>query len=157
MVKPSRSKKSSGFTLIELLVVITILGILATIVLVNINIKKRKNDAENAVIKANIIELSKGLESYHIVTGMLPRDDYGMDNHIPTVQPGTTPLTDYVRAEWPDNYEYWVDHPSGHFAVYAPKAGSPGVYIKYISIYGTIKECGTPPFGYNTCVDPPAE
>jgi len=153
MVKPSLSKKSSGFTLVELLVVITILGMLASIVLLNINIKKRKDDASNAAIRSNLINLSNGLESFQAVRGSLPADAADKPDGL-----GSSPLSDFVRAGWPDGYIYKVDQSEGYFAIYTEKAGSiTGVYLKYSSYFGIVQECVGTVSIISVCDPPPSE
>lgn len=56
-------KKSKGFTLIELLVVIAIIGILAGIVLVNVN--KARNKGSDAAIEAGLSQLRSAAEIYY--------------------------------------------------------------------------------------------
>ena len=63
--------KQKGFTLIELLVVISIIGLLATIVLVSVNAARGK--ARDARRKADLHQLQLGLEMY-----------YGKDDVYPT-------------------------------------------------------------------------
>ena len=52
--------KKSGFTLIELLVVIAIIGLLASIVIINLN--TARNKAKNAAIKGALSELRAAAE-----------------------------------------------------------------------------------------------
>ncbi len=54
-----------GFTLIELLISISVLGILATAILVLINPVKRQNQAKDSTIQADIGQIATGAESYH--------------------------------------------------------------------------------------------
>jgi len=58
-----KKKKKRGFTLIELLVVIAIIGILATIVIVNVN--TARNKAKDAVVKADIEGIRNVAEMYY--------------------------------------------------------------------------------------------
>ena len=67
MLKFLRQKKGAGFTLIELLVVITIIGILATIVLVSLNDARTK--ARNVRRLADIRQLALALEIYYDGSG----------------------------------------------------------------------------------------
>ncbi len=64
------SKKS--FTLIELLVVIAIIGLLASIVLVNVNSARSK--ARDARRIADLNQITKALELYYSEYGHYPRD-----------------------------------------------------------------------------------
>jgi prepilin-type N-terminal cleavage/methylation domain-containing protein len=63
----AKKKKKKGFTLIELLVVIAIIGILATIVIVNVN--AARNKAKDAVVKGNMDQLRVTTEMYYDGTG----------------------------------------------------------------------------------------
>jgi prepilin-type N-terminal cleavage/methylation domain-containing protein len=62
-----KSKKKKGFTLIELLVVIAIIGILATIVVVNVN--TARNKAKDAVVKGNMDQVRTTAEMFYDGTG----------------------------------------------------------------------------------------
>ncbi len=59
----NKVKKQKGFTLIELLVVIAIIGILAAIVLVNVN--SARNKAKDAALKANLASLPAAAELFY--------------------------------------------------------------------------------------------
>ncbi len=56
-------KKNKGFTLIELLVVIAIIGILSTIVIVNVNSARAK--AKDTAIKGSLDSLRSAAELYY--------------------------------------------------------------------------------------------
>ena len=56
-------REHGGFTLIELLVVIAIIGILSTIVLVNVN--SARNKAKNAAIKGSLEQARVAAELYY--------------------------------------------------------------------------------------------
>ena len=102
------NRKQKGFTLIELLVVVTIIGILATIVLVSLNDARMK--ARDVRRLADLRQVALALELYY-------------DDNPGTGYPGTsgsnqwsameTALeTDYIASVPGDpgtnTYEYWV-------------------------------------------------
>ena len=61
MVSARTSQK--GFTLIELLIVVTIIGILSGIAVVNVKHARRK--AAEAVLKANLANMRKGIDDFY--------------------------------------------------------------------------------------------
>ena len=61
LVRPRPSPR--GFSLIELIVVVTIIGILASIALVNVRTAQRK--AREATCRENLFQLRKALDTYY--------------------------------------------------------------------------------------------
>lgn len=59
-----------GFTLIELLVVVAIIGVLASVVLSSLSTARER--AQNIAYVAEITQLQKALELYHIDHGVYP-------------------------------------------------------------------------------------
>ena len=95
------SKKSSfGFTLIELLVVISIIGLLATVITINVQSARQK--ARCAKRRVDIVSLQAPLEAYYDANKSYPNpgwawwgtcpsfgshDVYGSDGWIPNLAP----------------------------------------------------------------------
>ncbi len=68
--RESSTKNSSSFTLIELLIVVAIIGILAALIIVSLNIVLPK--ARDARRKADLSEIQKALAEYYINNGAYP-------------------------------------------------------------------------------------
>lgn len=66
-------KNKKGFTLIELVIVVAILGVLALLVVPNV--VNRKNEAEEAVINANIKVINNAIKMYYFEQGDYPQAD----------------------------------------------------------------------------------
>ena len=67
-------KKQEGFTLIELLVVISIIGLLATIVLVSLNSAREK--ARDASRKADLHQIQLALQLYYDDNDVYPGENW---------------------------------------------------------------------------------
>ncbi len=73
-------KKQKGFTLIELLVVIAVIGILATLILVQFNTVRQK--ARNTKRLADLNSIQKAVELYNNDEGHYPRSSEGADGKV---------------------------------------------------------------------------
>lgn len=71
-----RRRKSEGFTLVELMVVIVIIGLLATIVA--INVLPSGDTARIQKAKADIANIEQGLELYKLQVGSYPTTTQGL-------------------------------------------------------------------------------
>jgi len=65
-------KKQKGFTLIEILVVVSIIGILASIVLIGVNDARQK--ARDARRVSDLYQISQAIEMYNNATGKYPEN-----------------------------------------------------------------------------------
>lgn len=70
MKEKQERRNTSGFTLVELLLVVAILGILATIVVVNVS--GRREGAMIQATRTSISALSGALDLYEVDTGRYP-------------------------------------------------------------------------------------
>jgi len=73
---PRRLPGESGFTLIEILVVVFIIGLLATIV--SVNVIGQTDTARITKAKADLKEIEQGLHLYKLDNGMYPTTEQGI-------------------------------------------------------------------------------
>ena len=75
-----KNNKNKGFSLIELMAVVVIIGILASIVVVNVAPIFQRAYLEK--IRADITQVSKALELYRFNEMTYPSSDQGLDARI---------------------------------------------------------------------------
>ena len=100
-------RKNAGFTLIELLVVISIIGLLATVVIVTAQSARQR--ARIAKAQGEVNQLHKAIASLEADTGQLPGhltfNSIGSGNSGNEVWDLTTPLAGFMQTD--GNYPSW--------------------------------------------------
>ena len=110
-----------GFSLVELLVVIVIIGLLATVVM--INVLPSQNKAMQSKAKADIATLSQAVEMYRLNTLRYPDASEGLNALLggTSTAPGGT--GGYIRKlpkdPWGNDYRYRQPGQHGAFDVYS--------------------------------------
>lgn len=114
-------QEDSGFSLIELMVVIVIMGLLTTIVVVNVLPSQDRAMVEKARTDVRMIE--QAIEMYRLDTRRYPSLEEGLD--ILAAQPrGNSLRTEpYVRSlpadPWGNPYQYLIPGENGAFDVFS--------------------------------------
>ena len=118
-------RREEGFTLIELMVVIVIIGLLATVVVINVLPSQDQARLEKA--KADIVLLEQALELYRLDNLDYPGVDDGLDALMtaPTslAQPERYRQGGYIRRlpedPWGNPYQYLYPGEKGEFDLYS--------------------------------------
>ena len=133
-----------GFTLVELLVVIVIIGLLATIVA--INVIPAGNQARVEKAKADIATLEQALEQYRLDNMVYPSSTDGLNALL--TAPGGLPQPERYRQggyikklptdPWGKSYLYAAPGKKGAFDIYSLGAdGAPGGEGENADIYSS--------------------
>lgn len=75
-ISPPGRAAEAGFTLVELLVVLAIIGLLTTVVVINVAPMQGRAQVQKA--RADLAVLEQGLEFWHIETGRYPTTAEGL-------------------------------------------------------------------------------
>lgn len=139
-----RKDEESGFTLVELMVVIVIIGLLATVVMINVLPSQDRAMVEKA--KADISTLSQALEMYRLDNLAYPGAAEGLQSLVsapPTLaQPARYRSGGYIKKlpndPWGRAYQYVVPGRKGAFDIYSLGAdGAPGGENENADIYSS--------------------
>jgi general secretion pathway protein G len=126
-------KRVNGFTLVELMVVIFIIGLLATVVVINVLPSQDRAMTEKA--RSDIATLSQALEMYRLDNLAYPGTAEGLGALMtppPTLaQPGRYRSGGYIKKlpqdPWGRPYQYTSPGTTGAFDLYSLGAdGAPG-------------------------------
>ncbi len=112
-MKRKYSQSEAGFTLTEIMVVVFIVGLLSTVVL--INVLGARSDAQVKTAQANISALSQSLERYSLQLYTYPTQEQGLD----------------ALVEAPSDLENTALYPRGGFIQTLPRDpwGRPYQYV----------------------------
>lgn len=119
--KDSTGKRQTGFTLIEIMVVVLIIGLLAT--LVAVNVIPRKGQADRVKACADINSLESALKLYYLDNHMYPTTEQGLGSLIAQPTTGKIPCCwkqgGYIEGghipkdPWDNEYVYMSPAPNG--------------------------------------------
>ena len=141
LTDPKRRREEDGFTLVELMVVIVIIGLLATVVIINVLPSQDKAMVTKA--KADISTLSQAMEMYRLDNLSYPGGGEGLQALVSqpaTAQAGRYRPGGYVKSlpndPWGRPYQLAVPGRNGPFDIYSLGAdGAPGGTGENADIY----------------------
>ena len=128
--RKKRGKIQNGFTLVELMVVIFIIGLLTTVVVINVLPSQGKAMVQKA--KADIAILSQALETYRLDNLTYPDSAQGLTALVtPPVGAAGARTEGYIKKlpndPWGRPYQYTLPGKSSAFDVFSLGAdGAPG-------------------------------
>jgi general secretion pathway protein G len=111
-------KRKGGFTIIEVMAVLIILGLLATVVAVNV--VGHVKESRVRTTKLNLKKLHQAVQSFEMQTNRYPDENVGLEELIE--QPsdvdnwpdgGFLETTEVPKDAWGNDFVYELDPPSG--------------------------------------------
>lgn len=129
--QPHTRRRAHGFTLVELMVVIVIIGLLSTVVMINVMPSQDRAMSEKA--RADISVLEQAVETYRLDNLAYPRTEHGLGALLKAppglARPERYRQGGYIRRlpddPWGNAYQYRQPGRSGSFDVFS--YGSDGV------------------------------
>jgi len=114
-----------GFTLVELMVVIVIIGLLATVVMINVMPSQDRAMVEKA--RADVSVLEQAVETYRLENLVYPRTEHGLDALLRApaglARPERYRKGGYIRRlptdPWGNPYQYRQPGEHGAFDIYS--------------------------------------
>ncbi|MEM7662810.1 MAG: type II secretion system major pseudopilin GspG [Pseudomonadota bacterium] len=108
----SRPRKEEGFTLTEIMVVVFIIGLLSTVILVNVF--GASTDAQLKTARANVSALAQSLERYRLSMYSYPTESQGLQALVEAPDgldnPATYPQGGFIQVlpsdPWGRPYQY---------------------------------------------------
>lgn len=117
--------RTAGFTLVELMVVIVIIGLLATVVMINVMPSQDRAMVEKA--RADVSVLEQAVETYRLENLVYPRTEQGLDALLRApaglARPERYRRGGYIRRlptdPWGNPYQYRQPGEHGAFDIYS--------------------------------------
>ena len=121
----ARAHQQTGFTLVELMVVIVIIGLLATVVMINVMPSQDRAMVEKA--RADVSVLEQAVETYRLENLVYPRTEHGLDALLRApaglARPERYRKGGYVRRlptdPWGNPYQYRQPGRKGAFDIFS--------------------------------------
>jgi general secretion pathway protein G len=119
-----KRRRAAGFTLVELMVVIAIIGLLATVV--TVNVMGQMKDARIQKAKVDIKSIADAINLYKIKTGKYPQSLNDLfSNGQSLIQDVSSP--EELKDPWGNKYGYTPPSGSTNYDVYSYGSdGGPG-------------------------------
>ncbi|MFN4175682.1 type II secretion system major pseudopilin GspG [Phenylobacterium sp.] len=123
--KPARRRAEAGFTLVEVMVVIVIIGLLATVVMINVLPSQDRAMREKA--RADVAVLEQAVETFRLENLSFPTTEQGLQALVAAPQglarPDRYREGGYVRRlpqdPWGNPYQYRYPGEHGRFDVWS--------------------------------------
>ena len=123
-LKP-RGAHDAGFTLVEIMVVVVIIGLLATVVVLNVLPSQDRARIEKA--RADIGRIEQAVEMFRLDMGRYPSTDEGLDVQVtapgdprlPTGFPEGGYINRLPEDPWGGGYQYMYPGDHGRFDVWS--------------------------------------
>ena len=118
-------RRTRGFTLVELMVVIVIIGLLATVVMINVMPSQDRAMVEKS--RADVSVLEQAVETYRLENLVYPRTEHGLDALLRApaglARPERYRRGGYIRRlptdPWGNPYQYRQPGEHGAFDIYS--------------------------------------
>lgn len=118
-------RRAAGFTLVELMVVIVIIGLLATVVMINVMPSQDRAMVEKA--RADVSVLEQAVETFRLENLVYPRTEQGLDALVQApaglARPERYRKGGYVRRlpadPWGNPYQYRQPGRNGAFDIFS--------------------------------------